>query len=412
MTKMVRFELKKIISKPVNKFVFIILAVVLCVVSYSAVSSVHYVDENGDTITGISAAQALRETKMQWSGYITEDILSRVVCENALISNSEEYLSDDVKEINKAYSKMQGFDDIRNMINRAFCAFRQYDYYRIDSISEKEVRSLYERRTANLIEWLNSDEAVNHFSEEEKQFLSEQYNKLETPLYYEYFDGWEALLQYASEIIMLLVIITGFLVSGIFSDEIRLKADSIFFSTRLGRTRAVSAKIGAGFIIISAVYWIIILLYSVIVLTALGFEGADCAIQIGSSNWKSFYNITYFQDYLLTIFGGYIGSLFILTFSMFVSAKTRSSVLAVTIPFIVLFIPSFLSGTSVFVLSKVLGLFPDQLLQMRTTVQLFNTYQIGNKVVGAVPIILVAYLFLYCMLVPVLYRGYKKTEVK
>ncbi len=347
---------------------------------------------------------------MQWSGYITEDILSRVVGENALISNSEEYLSDDVKEINKAYAKMQGFDDIRNMINRAFCGFRQYDYYRIDSISEKEVCSLYERRTANLIEWLNSDEAVNHFSEEEKQFLTEQYNKLETPLYYEYFDGWETLLQYAPEIIMLLVLITGFLVSGIFSDEIRLKADSIFFSTRLGRTKAVSAKIGAGFIIISSIYLITILLYSGIVLTALGFGGADCAIQIGSSNWKSFYNITYFQNYLLTIFGGYIGSLFILTFSMFVSAKTRSSVLAVTIPFILLFIPSFLSGISV--LSEVLGLLPDQLLQMCVAVRLFNTYQIGNKVVGAVPIILVIYLVLYCTLIPVLYRGYKKTEVK
>ena len=48
-------------------------------------------------------------------------------------------------------AKMQGFDDIRNMINRAFCAFRQYDYYRIDGISEKEVRSLYDRRSANFL---------------------------------------------------------------------------------------------------------------------------------------------------------------------------------------------------------------------------------------------------------------------
>ncbi|MCH5344913.1 MAG: ABC transporter permease [Acetatifactor sp.] len=407
---MVRFEIKKIFSKTVNKIALIILAVVVCVESHLAISSVLYVDENGDTITGIFAAQPLREAKMQWSGYITEDILSKVVEENALINNSEEYLSNDVKENNKAFSKKQGFSDIRNIINRAFCGFRQYDYYRIDSISGDEVRSFYERRISNLIEWINSDEATNHFSDKEKLFLTGQYNKLETPLYYEYFGGWDALLEKASAIIMLLVLITGFLVSGIFSDEIQLKADSIFFSTRLGRTKAVSAKIGAGFIIISSIYWITILLYSGIVLTVLGFEGADCAIQIGSSNWKSFYNITYFQDYLLTVFGGYIGSLFILTLSMFVSAKTRSSVLAVTIPFILIFIPSFLSGISA--LSEVLGLLPDQLLQMCKSVQLFNTYQIGNKVVGAVPIILVAYLILYCILVPVLYRVYKKTEVK
>ena len=95
---------------------------------------------------------------------------------------------------------------------------------------------------------------------------------------------------------------------------------------------------------------------------------------------------------------------------MFVSAITRSSVLAVTIPFILIFIPSFLSGISV--LSEVLALLPDRLLQMCETVQLLSTYQIGNKVVGAVPIILAAYLFLYCVLLPVLYRGYRKTEIK
>ena len=407
---MVRFELKKIFSKPANKIVFIILMVVLCVVSYLAISDVQYVDENGDMITGISAAQSLRDAKMQWSGYITEDILSGVVEENARINHSEEYLSDDVKENNKAFSKKQGFSDIRDMINRAFCGFRQYDYYRIDSISGEEVRSFYERRISNLVEWINSDEAANYFSDEKKLFLIGQYNKFETPLYYEYFGGWDALLERASAIIMLLVLITGFLVSGIFSDEIQLKADSIFFSAKLGRTKAVSAKIGAGFIIISVIYWTTILLYSGTVLIALGFDGADCAIQLGSSNWKSFYNITYFQDYLLTVFGGYIGSLFILTLSMFVSAITRSSVLAVTIPFILIFIPSFLSGISV--LSEVLALLPDRLLQMCETVQLLSTYQIGNKVVGAVPIILVTYLFLYCVLVPVLYRGYRKTEVK
>ena len=102
---MVRFEIKKIISKPVSKIVFIILLAALCIVSYLAVSNVRYVDENGDTIKGISAARSLREAKRQWSGYITEEKLLRVFEQNAQINNSEEYLSNDVKENEKAYSK-------------------------------------------------------------------------------------------------------------------------------------------------------------------------------------------------------------------------------------------------------------------------------------------------------------------
>ena len=92
-----------------------------------------------------------------------------------------------------------------------------------------------------------------------------------------------------------------------------------------------------------------------------------------------------------------------------VSAKTRLSVFAVTIPFLLIFMPSFLSGMSV--RSKIPGLFPDRLLQICNAVGLFYTYRIGNRVVGAVPLIVAIYLLLYCISVPVLYTVYKKTEV-
>ena len=408
--KMTRFELKKIFSKPVNKIVLIILAISLCVVSYFTIGYVYYVDENGEKSTGIAAASALREAKNEWAGYITDDVLRKVLEENALIINSEEYLSTDVIENNKAYSKRQGFSDIREMINRAFGGFQDYNYYRADSVTQEEISSFYSRRTDNLIAWLYSDEQENRYSEGERQFLIAQYEKLETPFYYEYADGWEALLEYAPSIIMLVILITGFLVSGIFSDEIQLKADSIFFSTKLGRNKAIAVKIKAGFIVVSCIYWITIVLYSVIVLAVLGIGGGDCAIQKGFSYWKSFYNITYLQDYLLTVLGGYLGNLFILFLSMLASAKTRSKALAVTIPFILLFIPSFLSGISV--LSEVLGLLPDQLLQIRTAIKTFNLYQISGKIIGAVPIILTLYFILFCILLPVLYQVYRKIEIK
>ena len=112
---MVIFELKKIFLKPINKIAFIILVATLCVVSYLAIDYVSYVDENGERITGFAAAQALREEKNKWAGYITEDVLIKVLDENSIIVNSEGYLSNDVEESNKAYSKMQGFSDIKKM---------------------------------------------------------------------------------------------------------------------------------------------------------------------------------------------------------------------------------------------------------------------------------------------------------
>ena len=407
---MLRFEIKKVSSKTVNKIALLILVVALLVVSFFAVNSVDYVDENGTSTSGIAAARNLRNDKNQWSGYLTDNVLSEAILKNEEIIASPEYLSKDVKENDKAYAKTQDFSDIRTIINKAFCSFNEYDYYRANSVTSDEVRNLYERRIANLTEWLNSDEIKDNFSKDEKEFLIAQYNELETPFYYEYSDGWKALLEYAPSIMMLLVLILGFLVSSIFSNEFQLKADSIFFSAKLGRNKAINAKMRAGFLIITAVYWGTMLIYSAVVLGSLGTDGANCMIQTGLGGWKSFYNITCLQDYLLTMAGGYLGSLFILTLSMLVSAKTHSTTLAVTVPFILLFIPSFFSGISV--LSKGLGLLPDQLLQVSTAVNLFNLYKIGGKVVGAIPIIMILYLVLYCILLPMLYSVYQKAEIK
>lgn len=410
MMKMLRYEIKKVFSKTANKTGLLILTVVLIIVSYFAVTYVDYVDEDGNNRTGIIAVRSLRDMKNQWAGYITEDVLREVIVQNALVNASAEYQSNDVQENNKAYSKKQGFSDIRDMINHAFCGFREYNYYRADSVTTEEVSEFYTKRISNLEEWLYSDEAKDQFTDMEKQFLIKQYEQLEIPLYYEYADGWIALLEYAPSIIMLTVLITSFFVSGIFSNEFQLKADAIYFSTKYGRNKAVKSKVEAGGIIITIIYWVVVLLYSAIVLGILGADGANCAIQAGFGSWKSFYNITYFENYLLTMVGGYIGSLFILTISMLISAKTKSTVLSVTVPFIFVFLPSFLSGFSA--LTEILGLLPDQLLQMNVAIKYFNLYQFGDRVIGAVPIIMILYAVLYVLMVPILYRVYQKAEIK
>lgn len=75
------------------------------------------------------------------------------------------------------------------------------------------------------------------YSMKTKAFLIEQYSEMKTPLYYEDYDGWKSVLSYAQTIIMLIMLVSAFLVSGIFSHEFSWKSDSIFFSTKLEGTR-------------------------------------------------------------------------------------------------------------------------------------------------------------------------------
>lgn len=176
-----------------NKIAFLVLTAALVIVSILTINRVEYVNENGNSSTGIVTARNLRNVKNQWAGLVTEEVLTRVIEENASINHFEEALSEDIEEQDKAYSKKQGIMGIVDIINNAFSEWRDYDYYAVDNVSAEEVKKVYAKRVSTLKEWLNSGE--EKFTDAQKNYLIGQYEALNTPFYYEYVDGWSALLQ-------------------------------------------------------------------------------------------------------------------------------------------------------------------------------------------------------------------------
>lgn len=403
---MLRFEVKKVFSKSKNKIAVIALLVILIITSILTINRVEYVDENGNKSVGILAAKNLREAKNEWSGYLTEDVLKAVLEENKTINNSKEALSDDIQEQDKAYSKKQGISGIIDVINNAFSEYREYNYFAVNQVSGEEVKNIYQRRISTLQEWLDSGEET--FTENQKNFMIQQYENLETPFYYEYVDGWAALLQNISTFILILALVIGFLVSGIFSDEFQIKADSIFFSTRLGRNKGVLSKMSAGICITSIFYVVFVLLYTFIVLLVLGVDGANCPVQLDL--WRSIYNVTFLQAYLFIVSGGYVGTLFASILAMLVSAITRSTATAIIMPFIVLCAFPFLSR--IITLPEVCSFFPDQLLEIYIDIKESGFIELGGKVMTIAAVIVPIYAAVCLILQPVLYKVYKKAEIK
>lgn len=403
---MIRYEIKKIFSKPVNKAALLVMAAILVIVCLLTFNSVYCTAEDGSQISGIAAGKKLRNLKTPWSGYLTEDVFAEAARKNAEITNSSEALSDDINEQNKAYAKKQGFNDIRDLLNLAFSPYRDLDYFIADSLTAEDARQVYEKRIAVFKEFLDSGE--EHFSESEKSFLIGRYEALETPFYYEPMEGWTALFPKVSTFLLILALVIGFFVSGIFSDEFQLKADSIFFSARLGRNRAILSKIAAGFLVTTVLYAVFAFLYTVIVLALLGADGADCPIQF--QFWRCIYNVTNLQAYLLILAGGYIGTLFAMTVTMLISAKTHSTTLAAVVPFLILCTFPFLSR--IIALPGACALFPDRLMDVFNMLQDFILYEVGGNVLDAMSILFPLYLLACVLLQPVLYVVYKRTEVK
>ncbi len=406
MKMMLLFEIRKIFSRFKNRFAALLLLIVLGITSILAVNKVEYVDENGNSTTGITAAANLRAVREPWSGYLTEEVLKKAVEENNTVNASAEANSTDIQEQNKAFAKKQGFEEIRNVINEAFSGWRDYDYYAVDSVSPDEAGTVYERRISQLKGFLDSGE--EYFSEAEKEYLISHFEDLETPFYYESVTGWDVLLQDISTFILILALFIGFFISGIFSDEFQTKADAIFFSAKFGRSRAIGAKIGAGFLITTVFYVVFIFLYTMIVLGVTGFQGAGCPIQL--TLWRSVYNITYFQAYLLIVGAGYVGTLFAGVLAMLCSAVTRSTAAAVVVPFIILCAFPFLSR--IITLPQICSFFPDQLMEVYLDIKEFDLVEIGGKVMSVATLIIPVYAAVSLLLQPVVYLVYRKSEVR
>lgn len=407
---MLRYELKKIFGRTGGKIALIVLAIGLAVICYSATLQVSYTDENGDSHTGPTAARDLRDAKNEWAGPIDQAMITRTIDVNQQIISSEDYNSTDIQRQNAAYHDTQGYATIRSLVAQTYGGFNEYDYYRLDTLTPDEAGELYDLRVQNLVDWLARPDIS--FSPTEENFLVSQYEAMETPLYYEYNDGWDTLIYYAPTLVMFLLFVIIFLVSGIFPSEHRLKANAIFFSTKLGRGKAVRAKLLSGLVTTTVIYWAAIAVYTLVVLALLGADGAGGAFQL--LKWKAFYNLTIGQAYALSVLGGYVGTLFLALLAMIVSALTRSQVVAVIVPYVLVLAANFANSllSSWEVLPSILGLLPDQLLQLSVVLDDFNLYTIFGHVTGSVPLLFVLYGALSLALLPLLYRVYRKSQVR
>lgn len=409
---MLYYELKKIWVKPGTRIALLLLAVLLVVVSWSAYHGVYYLNENAEHEYGIEGIRKLKEAKKEWAGVLTEEVIADVLRENARINETPEALSDDIKQKNIAYGWKQGFHDIRYLIMRSFCKFREGDYYKPDRVKPEEAVHFYENRVLQLKEWLDEEEQQYRFSEDERQFVVERYEAMQTPLEYDYAEGWKQLFEYSAMVTMIMMLILGFVAASVFSGEFANKADAVFYSSYHGRGKAVAAKLGAAALFISLVYFVVMFLYTAIILLMLGADGAGLAIQSRWDSWKSFYYITNSQEYQLIVLGGYIGTMFILLATMLVSAATRSTALAVMIPFILIFLPAFIGDPGYFIVEKILAVLPDRLFDINQTINYFYLYHIGGKIVGPLNVIFPLYAVLAVILCPVIYRVYRRKESK
>jgi len=401
-----KFEIKKVFSKTLNKVLFLIMTVLVVLMSLQCVNDARYVDESGNTIKGIVAARNLKEEKNKWKGYITEDVLSKIIATEHEIVSSADYNSDDVTKQEIAYSKMQSYDDIRHIINENYSGWDDYDYYKIDNMSSSDVSGFYNRR----IELLKSYFAEEpNMSDEEQDYYLEKYETINTPLYYEYCDGWKSIIadNYMVPILLIITVATGIILCGVYAEDFRYNSAAIYFSTAYGREKGTKGKLQAVIAVATAIYAFEILLYTLIVLGGLGFSGGGCPIQL--YKWKSYYDITLAQGYLLSVIGGYIGLIFIVLLAAFLSAKTKNILVGAIVPFVITCLFPFIGRIPVLI--PIFQHFPHMILQVSQLFKYLIVYNVSGHLVGIIELLFITYFVLSVFLIPINMRVFKKIKV-
>lgn len=124
-----------------SRVALIVLAVILAVICFNTLRSpdLWYVDENGETHKGITAARQIKELKENEAGMLTTDRIAEVIGENRDIVSSPEYNSSDITQQDIAFSRGQGISDIKDVITMSFCGFGEYDYYRANSLEPSDM---------------------------------------------------------------------------------------------------------------------------------------------------------------------------------------------------------------------------------------------------------------------------------
>ena len=381
---MTKLEIKKILNNRKNRLLIIAAFLGAIVFSIFAIHSFRFVDANDNITTGISSPRLLIEEKNKWKGEITPDTLSEII---KAYKNGEWQSTYDI--IFSASRMLKG-DPVENLEGNE-----------ISKATLNEINSFYEIYRKNL----DLESKDNGDTSKQIDFLQKQYQKIKTPFYYEAADSWETMFLYATTYSLILIIITSFLTSGIFSEEFKYNTFLVFFSTKYGKSKCVKCKIYAGLIVTSLVYWIGISLLSIICFGVMGTSGSSTLYQVYSP--FSMYVVSMRGLYTIIVLSGYVACLLSGAVSMLIATIFKSSSLAIGFSFVLFFVSPFIGRALPF--RTFFSLTPDQLTNVMNSVRIPYIYQVGNIVFKQIPFIFIFYTCVSMLMLPLIYIKYKNS---
>lgn len=252
---------------------------------------------------------------------------------------------------------------------------------------------------------------LNHpshmLSNKQKEYWRNMASKVDTPLQYGYYEGWEVIIN-SFELLLFALSAICIVIAPVFAGEYQAGTDAVILSGKYGKTKLITAKIVSSLLFGTIAFVLHILIACGLPLTAFGVDGWNLPLQIVDTIIP--YPFTFLQAVLINIIILYLILIAMIGLTLLLSAKMKSPYLVLIVLIPILFIPMFLTpnGTTG---AYNLILF---LLPYRSTMPEFNkyiSYQFGGLVLNTLTIRAILYFLLAIIMLPLARLGFKKHQV-
>ena len=347
--------------------------------------------------------------------------------EQIAVPLTDEYIASTVKEVQQLFENPDniGFDGTEefivgdaywehiaprekmlNLIVSNYAGLNEYaGYNQLPKLDMTNGADFYQTREEKINTLLN--DPSSDFSEEQKEYWLNKSSKVETPLQYGYYEGWEVITS-AFELLMFALLAVCIVIAPVFSGEYQAGTDAVILSGKYGKTKLITAKIVSSFIFGILAFTLHVVVAIGLPLAAFGVEGWNLPVQI--ANTVIPYSFNFLEATLVNLGVIYLVLIAMIGLTLLLSAKMKSPYLVLIVLVPVLFIPMFLSPngtTGVYNLTLLL-------LPYYSTMPKFGTYvsyQFGTLVLDAFSMRAILYAVLTVIMLPLAKLGFKKHQV-
>lgn len=186
---------------------------------------------------------------------------------------SEEYVAETIREVQELFENPDniGYDGneqfligdaywngvaprekLLNLIANTYSNPNEiWGYNNLANLDIKDGTSFYQTRKGKIQTLLDNPSRI--LSNEQKEYWGNMADKVDTPLQYGYYGGWEIMIS-SFELLMFALLAICIVVAPVFSGEYQAGTDAVILSAQYGKTKLTTAKIEASLLFGTAAF--------------------------------------------------------------------------------------------------------------------------------------------------------------